>query len=147
MLKLSILLASLLMTAQFALASETGKTGQVLLDGISHTVTIHASDENNLGPNLGTILLDQQQFQISSSGTNGITANYRLTENNVATKDLTLMIQFKDMSSPSEQAETQSSLKDSVDNPSEVQCGPDSNAVVLLGDNLSNKVYGNCAKF
>lgn len=122
--------AVLIFTSLSAFA-DNNKVGIVFLNGKNHNVLVQERSAS------GLITVDNQVFKIASGGIHEVEGRATTTVNGKLTKDMNIIIQFR--------ASSEKELQEIVDNKTEVKCDSQSNSIVLISNNISGSVIGNCA--
>ncbi len=122
--------AVLIFTSLSAFA-DNNKVGIVFLNGKAVSVLVQERSAN------GTIKIGNEVFKVTSGGPHEVEGRATTTVNGKTTKDLNAMIQFRSSS--------EKELQQIVDNKTEVKCDSQTNSIILIANNLTGSVVGNCA--
>lgn len=123
---------SVLMVPLFGQATVVKQSAQVQLNGQNQSVTVDLDFRRFRG----TIQVGNESFSLQGGSNESVDAKLEVKTNGRVTVDKNLQLIFS--------ADDEAALKAMVDNKREVNCAPESNAMILIGDNLKGSLVGNC---
>lgn len=133
--KYSYFLYAFLIFATAPAFAGINKTGSVVLNGETVTVSIVANSGS------GKILIGDEEYKVSGNASNNVDGYRLAVTNRVKTIDKKIQIIFGVALGEQDIVE----FKGMVSNSAEVDCGTNKNSMILISDDLARKVIGNCA--
>lgn len=129
---ISAAVLSVLMVPLFGHATVVKQSSQVQLNGQNQTVIVDLDFRRFRG----TIQVGNESFSLQGGSEQSVDAQLEVKTNGRVTVDKNLQLIFS--------ADDPKALRAMVDNKKEVKCSAQSNAMILIGDNLTGSLVGNC---
>lgn len=123
---------SVLMLPLFGQATVVKQSGQVQLGGQNQVVTVDLDFRRFRG----TIKVGEDVFELQGGSDEVVEAKLEITSNGRVAVDKNLQLFLGNIDAKA--------LKQMVDNKREVKCSAESNAMIMIGDNLNGSLVGNC---